>query len=61
MAYSLSLILNTMISMISTISMELYLKYCSFVVCSLRSDEVWIYDQIIFEYYLSLLSEFLYA
>src|SRR3989337_2205118 len=35
--------------------LEIYSMQSSFAVRLLRSDELWIYDQIIYEYYLSLI------
>ena len=52
MASSLSLIFNTMFS---AMFVEIYSMQSSFAVHLLRSDELWIYDQIIYEYYSSLL------
>ena len=52
MASSLSLIVNTMLSLMF---LEIYSMQYSFVVCLLRSDELLIYDQLIYEYYLNLL------
>src|SRR5215216_3025611 len=52
MASSLSLIFNTMFS---SMFLEIYLMQSSFAVCLSRSDELCIYDQLIYEYYLNLI------